>query len=65
MIVTANRTLVNGVWSSDPSGRPRPQWPPQFLILGIVLVYATLLILFNLIVDVAYAWLDPRIDLER
>ena len=36
----------------------------QFLILGIVLVYATLLILFNLIVDVAYAWLDPRIELN-
>lgn len=35
----------------------------QFLILGIVLVYATLLIVFNLIVDVAYAWLDPRIEL--
>ena len=34
----------------------------QFLILGIVLVYATLLIVFNLIVDVAYAWLDPRIE---
>ena len=36
----------------------------QFLILGIVLVYATLLIVFNLIVDVAYAWLDPRIELN-
>ena len=35
----------------------------QSLILGIVLVYATMLILFNLIVDVAYAWLDPRIEL--
>lgn len=34
----------------------------QFLLLGIVLVYATLLIVFNLIVDVAYAWLDPRIE---
>lgn len=33
----------------------------QFLILGIVLVYATMLIVFNLVVDVAYAWLDPRI----
>lgn len=33
----------------------------QFLILGIVLVYATMLICFNLIVDVAYAWFDPRI----
>jgi len=35
----------------------------QSLILGIVLVYATMLILFNLVVDVAYAWLDPRIEL--
>ncbi|MEM1028096.1 MAG: ABC transporter permease [Planctomycetota bacterium] len=35
----------------------------QSLILGIVLVYATMLIFFNLVVDVAYAWLDPRIEL--
>jgi oligopeptide transport system permease protein len=35
----------------------------QFLILGIVLIYATMLILFNLAVDLAYAWLDPRIEL--
>lgn len=35
----------------------------QFLILGLVLVYSTILIFFNLIVDVAYAWLDPRIEL--
>lgn len=36
----------------------------QFLILGLVLTYATILVLFNLIVDMAYAWLDPRIDLS-
>ena len=36
----------------------------QFLILGVVLVYGTMLIVFNLFVDVAYAWFDPRIDLE-
>ncbi len=35
----------------------------QFLLLAIVLIYSTLLIVFNLIVDVAYAWLDPRIEL--
>lgn len=34
----------------------------QFLILGVVLTFSTILILFNLIVDVAYAWLDPRIE---
>ena len=35
----------------------------QFLILGIVLVYSLILVIFNLFVDVAYAWLDPRIEL--
>lgn len=35
----------------------------QFLILGVVLTYSTILVLFNLGVDVAYAWLDPRISL--
>jgi len=36
----------------------------QFMILGIVLVYSSMLIVFNLIVDVAYAWVDPRIELD-
>jgi len=35
----------------------------QFLVLGTVLVFATILVVFNLLVDVAYAWLDPRIEL--
>jgi oligopeptide transport system permease protein len=33
------------------------------LILGVVMVYSVFLLLFNLIVDVAYAWIDPRIDI--
>jgi len=33
-----------------------------FLIAGVVLVFATLLVLFNLAVDVLYNWVDPRID---
>lgn len=33
-----------------------------FLIIGVVLVFATMLIVFNLIVDVLYKWVDPRID---
>ncbi|MEM1213093.1 MAG: ABC transporter permease [Planctomycetota bacterium] len=36
----------------------------QFLLLGIVLVYAALLIAFNLLVDLAYAFVDPRISLD-
>jgi oligopeptide transport system permease protein len=34
------------------------------LVIGLIIVYSTLLILFNVIVDVAYAWLDPRVRLE-
>ncbi len=33
-----------------------------FLIIGVVLIYATMLILFNLAVDVMYRWVDPRIE---
>ena len=33
-----------------------------FLIMGVVLVYATMLIVFNLAVDVLYRWIDPRIE---
>ncbi|MFG0331287.1 MAG: ABC transporter permease [Phycisphaerales bacterium] len=34
-----------------------------FVIMGVVLTYSTLLVLFNLIVDVLYRWVDPRIDI--
>lgn len=33
-----------------------------FLIMGVVLIFATMLIVFNLIVDVLYRWVDPRIE---
>ena len=35
-----------------------------FLIMGVVLVYAAMLIVFNLLVDVAYVLVDPRIESE-
>jgi len=31
------------------------------LIMGVVLVYSTMLVLFNLAVDALYSWIDPRI----
>jgi oligopeptide transport system permease protein len=34
----------------------------QTLILGTVMVYSVMLLAFNLIVDVGYAFIDPRID---
>lgn len=33
-----------------------------FLIIGVVLIFATMLILLNLVVDVLYRWVDPRIE---
>lgn len=33
-----------------------------FLIMGVVIVFSTMLILFNLTVDVLYRWVDPRIN---
>lgn len=34
------------------------------LVMGVVVLYAVLLILLNLLVDVAYGFLDPRVQLE-
>lgn len=34
------------------------------LIMGVVLLYATLLIVFNLLVDIAYQFVDPRIQVD-
>ncbi|HME40117.1 MAG TPA: oligopeptide ABC transporter permease OppB [Steroidobacteraceae bacterium] len=34
------------------------------LVLGMVIIYSTLLILMGLVVDLLYAWLDPRVRLE-
>src|SRR5438552_2460218 len=34
------------------------------LVLGVVLFYATLIVLFNLAVDIAQVWLNPKLKLE-
>lgn len=36
----------------------------QTLILGVVMVYSVMLLTFNLLVDIAYAFIDPRIDVS-
>ena len=33
------------------------------LVMGVVVFYGVLIILFNFLVDVAYAWLDPKVKL--
>ncbi|MCA9178005.1 MAG: ABC transporter permease [Planctomycetales bacterium] len=35
-----------------------------FLVMGVVVIYAVFLLLMNLVVDIAYAFLDPRIRYE-
>lgn len=47
------RHFVDGVLSKDIT-----------LVMGVVLVYSTMLIILNLAVDVLYAWVDPRIQLK-
>ncbi len=32
--------------------------------MGVVLFYASFLLVLNLVVDLAYTWLDPRVALE-
>jgi len=37
----------------------------QTLILGTVMVYSLILLTMNLLVDIAYAWVDPRIEVGK
>jgi ABC-type dipeptide/oligopeptide/nickel transport system permease component len=46
------RHLVNGAFNRDYT-----------LVMGVVLFYATFLMVLNLLVDLAYTWLDPRVEL--
>ena len=46
------RYLVNAAFNRDYT-----------LVMGGVLFYAAFLLILNLIVDVAYTWLDPRVEL--
>jgi oligopeptide transport system permease protein len=32
-----------------------------YVVLGTMLIYSGIVIFFNLLVDLAYAWLDPRL----
>jgi oligopeptide transport system permease protein len=34
------------------------------LVMGVVVFYGVLIIAFNFVVDLAYAWLDPKVKLE-
>lgn len=36
----------------------------QMLILAVVMVFSALIVVFNLLVDIAYGWFDPRIGAQ-
>jgi oligopeptide transport system permease protein len=44
------RYLVQGALNRD-----------YMLVMGMVIVFAALTLLLNLLVDLAYGWLDPRV----
>lgn len=48
------RIIVNAALNRD-----------QFLVLGCVLLFGALMVLFNTLVDVVLAWLNPRIRLQK
>ena len=35
------------------------------IVLGVVIIYAALVLALNLLADICYRWLDPRVGLER
>ena len=47
------RYLVNAAFNRDYT-----------LVMGVVLFYAGFLMTLNLLVDIAYSWLDPRVELK-
>ena len=46
------RHLVNAAFNRDYT-----------MVMGVVLFYAVFLMVLNLLVDIAYTWLDPRVEL--
>ena len=48
------RVIVNAAQNRD-----------QFLVLGCVILFGALMVLFNTLVDVLLAWLNPRIRLQK
>ena len=48
---------------SGPHAVAAQQNRDRTLILGTVMVYSVFLLTFNLLVDIAYAFIDPRIDI--
>ena len=61
---TVRRQALEAALAEMERGLPEPsfEWRRDYsLVLGSAILYATLVTAFNLLVDLAYAWLDPRV----
>lgn len=56
-VVVETAFALPGLGRDFVSGALNRDYP---LVLGVVILYAALVILFNLVADLAYGWLDPR-----
>jgi len=56
--VVENLFQLPGIGTMTVNGALNRDYP---LIVGLVLLYATLLLVLNLLVDLVHAWLDPRV----
>ncbi|MGA0369428.1 MAG: ABC transporter permease [Kiritimatiellia bacterium] len=60
--------VVEVIFNIPGMGRiivPAAQNRDQFLVLGCVLLFGTFMVLFNTLVDIGLAWLNPRIRLGK
>jgi oligopeptide transport system permease protein len=61
-VVVENIFAIPGMGNYFVQGVATRDYP---VIMGMTLVYALVLVMANLIVDIAYSWADPRIRLDR
>ena len=52
---------INGMGKHFVSSIGNRDYP---IITGVTLIYAVVLVIANLLVDITYAWLDPRIRFD-
>ena len=52
---------IPGVSENFVTGAINRDYP---LVMGVVVLYSALLVVLNVVVDIVYTWLDPRVTLE-
>lgn len=60
-LITENIFAINGLGRQFVASIAQREY---FLLTSLTLIFAILLIIGNLLVDIIYAWLDPRIRFD-